>query len=62
MMAKASEAQIRANAKYDAANTIQFKIKLNKVNDADIIKHLQAQSNKQGYIKKLILQDIQKNK
>lgn len=61
-MAKASEAQIRANAKYDAANTIQFKIKLNKTTDADIIKHLQAQSNKQGYIKNLILQDIQKNK
>lgn len=61
-MAKASEAQIRANAKYDAANTIQFKIKLNKTTDADIIKHLQGQSNKQGYIKNLILQDMQKNK
>lgn len=61
-MAKASEAQIRANAKYDAANTIQFKIKLNKTTDADIVKHLQGQNNKQGYIKNLILQDIQKNK
>lgn len=58
----ASEAQKRATAKYDAANTVQFKIKLNKTTDADIIEHLKAQSNKQGYIKELILQDIQKNK
>ena len=54
----ASEAQKKANAKYDAANTVQFKIKLNKTTDADIIEHLKAQDNKQGYIKKLIQDDM----
>lgn len=59
-MPKASEAQKRASAKYDAANTVQFKIKLNKISDADIIEQLKAQSNKQGYIKELIRNDISK--
>lgn len=56
----ATEAQKRATAKYDAANTIQFKIKLNKATDADIIEHLKSKDNKQGYIKELILQDMKK--
>ena len=56
----ATEAQKRATAKYDAANTVQFKIKLNKATDADIIEHLKAKDNKQGYIKELILQDMKK--
>lgn len=58
----ASDAQKKASAKYDAANTMQFKIKLNKTTDADIIEHLKSLDNKQGYIKNLILQDIKKNK
>lgn len=58
----ASDAQKKASAKYDAANTMQFKIKLNKTTDAEIIEHLKSLDNKQGYIKNLILQDIKKNK
>lgn len=53
-----TEAQKRAQAKYDAANTVQIKLKLNKVNDADIIAKLESVSNKQGYIKGLIRADI----
>ena len=33
-------------------------LKLNKVNDADVIERLNNQSNKQGYIKDLIRTDI----
>lgn len=55
-----TDAQKMASAKYDAANTIQFKLKLNKTTDADIIEQLKAQSNKQGYIKELIRNDISK--
>lgn len=57
-MNKQSEIQ----ARYDAANTIQVKIKLNTKNDADILSELKKQDNKQGYIKALIRSDIASNK
>ena len=56
----ATEAQKRAVAKYDANNTIQVKLKLNVHTDADIIKHLERQDNKQGYIKRLIRRDLRR--
>lgn len=59
-MAETSKAQIRASAKYDAANTVQVKIKLNKNTDDDIIKLLNSVPNKQGYIKELIREDMKK--
>lgn len=49
-----SKAQKRASAKYDAANTVQLKVKLNKATDKDIIEFLEKQPNKQGFIKDLI--------
>lgn len=48
--------------KYDAANTVQFKMKLNKKTDADILAQLEKVENKQGYIKALIRKDIENNK
>ena len=54
-----SEAQKKAVQKYDAANTVQFKMKLNKTTDADILKRLDVVDNKQGYIKRLIREDIE---
>lgn len=54
------ESQKRANAKYDRANTARLYIKLNNNTDADILDHLQNISNKQGYIKSLIREDIKK--
>ena len=53
-----SEAQKRANAKYDAKNTTGLYLKLNKQTDADIIEALAKCGNKQGYIKDLIRADI----
>lgn len=47
-------------ARYDAANTAQVKLKLNIVTDADILAHLAQQDSKQGYIKALIRADITK--
>lgn len=59
-MAKTSDAQKRAVAKYDAENTKSFLLKLNKKTDADIIAFLENQPNKMGYIKQLIRDDMQK--
>ena len=44
--------------KYDKANTVQYKLKLNKKWDRDIIAKLDNVGNKQGYIKELIRADI----
>lgn len=54
-----SEARKRASAKYDAANTVQIKMKLNKRTDADILDWL-ADKSKQQYIKRLIREDMQR--
>lgn len=58
MARKITEAQYRANAKYDAAHTVQFKMKLNTGTDADILAWLDSLPNKQGYVKELIRADI----
>lgn len=49
-----------ASARWDAENTVQVKLKLNRTNDADILDRLEEVANKQGYIKELIRQDIKK--
>lgn len=49
-----SEAQRRAQAKYDADNTVHIGMKLNRTTDADIIEWLEAQESKQGAIKDAI--------
>ena len=53
-------AQKRAKDKYDKANTVQIKIKLNLKTDKDILEALERSGNKQGYIKKLIREDLQR--
>jgi uncharacterized protein YrrD len=55
-----SEAQKKAIAKYDSANTKQIKMKLNTTTDADILAKLEEVGNIQGYIKQLIRADISK--
>lgn len=61
-MKKTSDAQLRAGAKYDAANTKQIMLKLNKTTDADILAKLAESGNVQGYIKSLIRADISRSK
>ena len=51
-------AQRAANAKYDRANTRQISLKLNRRTDAALLAHLDAQPSIQGYIKRLIIDDM----
>lgn len=53
-----SKERIAYKVKWDRDNTKQFKIKLMKTTDSDIISWLEEQDNKQGYIKQLIRDDI----
>ena len=48
------------NATYDKAHTKGFYLKLNTATDADIILWLDSQDNKQGVIKKLIREQIER--
>lgn len=60
----ATAAKIRANAKYDAANTQSMSLKFNLKTDADILEALEIGAaeygGKQGYIKALIRADIER--
>ena len=51
---------VQASIKYNKTKVKQIKMNLNKTTDADIIKHLEACGNIQGYIKDLIRQDMKK--
>ena len=53
-----TEAQKRAQEKYDGRNTVQVHLKLNLYTDRDILEKLATVSSKQGYIKELIRRDI----
>ena len=54
----ATDAIRRAVKKYDAKNTVQFHLKLNRNTDAALIEYLQQTGNVQGYIKSLIAADL----
>lgn len=54
----ASKAQIKANAKYDKAHTTNITLKLNLKTDKDILDRLASVPNRQGYIKQLIRDDM----
>lgn len=57
---KKKAAHVAAAVKYNSKNVKQIKLNLNLKTDDDIIKALEAVSNKQGYIKELIRKDISK--
>lgn len=57
-----ADANYKYTKKYDAANTTQIKLKLNNKTDADIIEYLNKTDNKQGAIKQLIREEIEKGK
>lgn len=52
----------KASMKYDEKHTEDVRIKLNKKTDKEILRKLDNVGNKQGYIKRLIKNDITKNK
>ena len=49
-----------ATVQYDKENTRRIAMKLNIKTDADIITQLEKQESMQGYLKKLVRKDIQK--
>jgi hypothetical protein len=57
-----TEAQYRAQKKYDATHTKQFQMKLHLENDKDILEWLEKQPSKQGAIKELIRKQIREEK
>ena len=58
----ATEAQKRAREKYNKETYKFTTFKLNKTTEADLIEHLEAQPNKQGYIRSLIKKDMNSGK
>lgn len=56
----ATEAQIKAQKKYDADNTRQVHLKLNRRTDRDVLERLDNVPSKQGYIKRLIREDLER--
>lgn len=56
----ATETQIKAQKKYDAENTRQVHLKLNRRTDSDVLERLDNVPSKQGYIKRLIREDLAK--
>lgn len=54
--------QSQASIKYDKNNTKRIFIKLNINSDKDILEYLETKSNKQGYIKDLIRNEIRATK
>lgn len=57
---KTTKSQRDAVRKYDATHTKQIMLKFNLETDADILAKLSEVENKQGYIKRLIREDIGK--
>ena len=56
----ATEAQRKAQRRYDARNTRQVHIKLNLRTDKDVLEKLDEVQSKQGYIKRLIREDLER--
>lgn len=48
-------------SEYDQMFTTQFTMKLNNATDSDIIARIQSMPNKQGYLKWLVREDIQRS-
>lgn len=53
-----TEAQLRAQKRYQKRAIAQILVKLHRENDADIIERLAQEPSKNGYIKALIRADI----
>jgi len=56
------EARLEYNRKYGRQNFKQVVLKFHRDYDSDILERLQSAGNTQGYIKRLIREDIKRNK
>lgn len=62
VMAKTSEAKMRANSKYEKKHIRQILLKFHKTHEAAIIEKLDSVPSKNNYIRQLILQDLEREK
>lgn len=62
MMAKASEAQLRAQIKYEKKNVSQVCLKYVTKNNQEILDKLNSVPSKADYVRKLILADLEREK
>lgn len=56
-----TDAQNRATERYRRAHLVSVLVRFNRETDADMLAHLEAQANKQGYIKGLIAADMRRS-
>lgn len=57
----ATKAELKAIAKYQKENIQALKLKFNRKTEASLLEWIEAQPNKQGYIKDLIRKDMEKH-
>ena len=55
-----SEAHRRADARYKSRSTTQVGLRFYNATEGDLIAHLARQPNKQGYLKRLIREDMER--
>lgn len=55
---EAKAAKAARQIRYNKAHTTQVTLRLNLTTEADIVERLKSQGNKQGYIKRLIREDM----
>lgn len=61
-MAKTSEAQLRAQIKYEKKNVSQICLKYVTKNNREILDKLNSVPSKADYVRQLILQDLEREK
>lgn len=57
-MAKTSQAQLRASAKYIKSTQRQYLLKVNKKTETELYEWMESIENRQGYLKELVLADM----
>lgn len=61
-MGRSSEAELRAIKKYNKEYKKQIKFTINKRTEPELLAWVEAQENKQGYIKFLIIADMNRKR
>ena len=54
-----TKAHQRATAKYNKKTYQRYEVRLRKVEDKELIEHIERQASKNDYIKQLIIKDYQ---
>ena len=55
-------AQTEYMANYEKENLRQIRLKINRKTEPELLEWIEKQDNIQGYIKRLILEDMERNK